>query len=98
MFNKLKKENTVARTTFVLQKTYRVTWKDHFSDSSWKDDKEIKTWVEECKKELCSTIGAVVYQDDEVIVMSASKDGGDSYGDLMCIYKNHITRKQLVKE
>ena len=98
MFNKPhKRREVMARSIFVLGKTYRVTWKDHFSDSSWKDEKEIREWVEECKSEPCVTIGDVVYQDEDVLVLSATTDGGDNRGDLMGIYKNHIIKKQLIK-
>jgi len=87
----------MARKSFVIGKTYRVTWKDHFSDSSWKDEKEIQEWVDKSKKEPCVTIGEAVYQDQDVLVLSATEDGSGNRGDLMGIYKNHIVKKQLVE-
>lgn len=98
MFNKaVNRRMEMARRNFVVGKTYRVTWKDHFSDSSWMDIHEIQEWVEKSKKEPCITIGELVYQDDDVIVLSATDDGSGNRGDLMGIYKNHVIRKQKLK-
>lgn len=83
----------MARNTFVIGKQYEVKWKDHFSDSAWKALSEIEDWVKENSKP-CTTRGTVIYQDDEILVLSASDDGGGNYGDLMAIYKNHIVKKR----
>lgn len=78
-------------------KIYEIRWKDHFSDSSWRDEDDIKEWVTKHKKKFCTTVGRIIYQDDDILVMCASDDGDDSYGDLMAIYKNHIIKKTIIR-
>ena len=72
----------------------KVTWKDHFSESRWMDKYEIEEWVEESKKELCTSIGEKVFEDDDLIVLSATDDGGGNKSDLMGIYKNDIIKSE----
>lgn len=70
------------------KKYIKIKWLDHKSDSSWKTKSEIKTWAS--KNLLCETIGRITYEDDDVIVLSASFDGEDNYGESMCIIKKNI--------
>jgi hypothetical protein len=78
-------------------KYYEITWKDHFSETGWKDKDELEKWVKDRKKHPCVSIGQIVYEDDDVIVLAGSHDGEDSHGDFMAIYKNHIIKKRIVK-
>lgn len=69
----------------------QIRWRDHYSDSSWKSKKEIAEWA--TKSTICTTKGIVTYQDKNVIVLSASFDGDESYGENMCILKNNIVKQ-----
>lgn len=70
------------------KKYVTIVWEDHHSDSSWKNKKEIKDWA--TKKSNCKTIGEITYEDKDVIVLSSSFDGDESYGESMCILKKNI--------
>ena len=67
-----------------------IKWRDHHSDSSWKNKDEIISWAKSPR--ICTTKGIVTYEDDKVVVLSASYDGEDSYGENMCILKNNIVK------
>lgn len=67
-----------------------VKWLDHNSDSAWKSKEEIAEWA--TKQTICITKGVVTYEDKNVIVLSASFDGDESYGENMCILKNNIVK------
>ena len=68
-----------------------IRWRDHHSDSAWKTKKDLKNWA--TKPVICTTKGEVTYEDNDVIVLSASYDGEESYGENMCILKKNIVTK-----
>ena len=72
------------------KKYITLRWLDCFSDEDWKTKEEIAKWVKENK--LCTTIGEITYEDKNVIVLSASFDGEDGYGENMCILKSCIIK------
>lgn len=80
-----------------MEKIYEVTWKDHFSETGWKDSDELEKWVKKNKAKLCTSVGKIVYQDEEILVLAGSHDGDESHGDFMAIYKNHIVRKRILR-
>ena len=69
-------------------KYVKIKWRDHFSDSSWKTKNEIKKWA--TSSTLCISRGEITYEDDKVIVLSASFDGDESWGENICILKVNI--------
>lgn len=72
-------------------KQYRIIyWDDHHSDSSWKTENEIKEWA--TKRKPCVTRGWVTFENRKCIVLSASFDGDNSYGENMCILKANIVK------
>lgn len=74
-----------------MTKKYKtIRWRDHFSDSSWKSEKELSSWA--TKPTICTSKGWVTYEDKNVIVLSASFDGEESYGENICILKNNIMK------
>lgn len=78
-------------------KKYEFYWKDHFSESGWKDEEELKKWVKDKKKGRCRTTGYIAYEDKDVIAIASSHDGEECYGDFQVIYKNHITKRKLIR-
>lgn len=72
------------------KKFIKVKWQDHHSDSSWKTKKEIKEWA--TKPVICVSHGEITYEDKDVLVLSSSFDGDESYGENMCILKNNIVK------
>lgn len=70
----------------------KISWKDHTSDSSWKTIEEIKEWVN--NPTICITVGFITHEDDEVVVLSASFDGDESWGENMMIYKHSIISRE----
>jgi hypothetical protein len=77
-------------------KLERVEWRDHFSDSSWMDRDEITVWVEKHASTMCVSVGTVTYEDRDKLVVSGSVDGGDNYGENMCIFKKDIIKRELL--
>lgn len=77
------------------RKLKTIYWLDHFSDSAWKTKAEISEWVK--KKTICVTTGEVTYEDKDLIVLSASYDGVDAYGENMCILKRNIVKNDRTK-
>lgn len=73
------------------KKKYQVIkWIDHYSDSSWKTKKEIEKWA--TSPTFCVSRGEITYENDKVIVLSASFDGDESYGENICILKVNIVK------
>ena len=68
-----------------MKKIKKVKWLDHSSIASWMSKKEIKDWA--IAPTICISYGEVTYEDSQVIVLSASHDGGENYGENICIYK-----------
>ena len=71
-------------------KIVTIKWVDHHSNSSWQTIKEIKEWA--TKPQICITTGTITYEDKNVIVLSASFDGEEEWGDSMCINKKLIVK------
>ena len=78
----------MAKNNLPKKKFIKVKWQDHHSDSAWKNEKELKEWA--TKPFICVTKGWLVFEDKNVLVLSASFDGEDSYGENMCILKVNI--------
>lgn len=73
------------------EKKYKIIkWLDHHSDSAWKTKKELETWAK--KPNICTTRGEITYENKNVIVLSASFDGDESWGENMCILKKNIVK------
>jgi len=75
---------------------YKITWKDHASESKWQDKKEIKGWVDTLKP--CTTVGYITYKSRKHIVLCGSHDGEDHYGECMLIFTNLIEKINEVRE
>ena len=73
-----------------LPKYITVRWEDHNSDSSWKTLKEIKEWA--TKQKPCITKGWITFEDQNTLVLSASFDGEESFGENICILKKNIVK------
>jgi len=71
-----------------MRKYKKIQWYDHFSDSRWKSKEEIAEWAS--KPSICTTVGEVTYEDNDIIVLSASSDGEENYGEHMAIFKKNI--------
>lgn len=76
---------------------YKITWTDCFSESTWKDRKEIEEWAKENFNKQCTTIGYITYEDKNLIVVSASSNAREDYGEHMAILKPNIIKRVKVK-
>lgn len=76
---------------------YKIEWTDHFSESSWKTKEEMKEWASKTKQNVAVTVGAVSYEDDDIVVLSASFDGESVFGDNMAIFKTNIINRKKIK-
>lgn len=74
----------------------KITWQDHFSDSNWLDVDEIKEWIKKDVLKNCTTVGVISYEDDLVIVVSASDDGRGDFGENMVIFKKCIIKRETL--
>ena len=74
----------------------KITWLDHFSESEWKDLKEVEEWAEERAQHPCVSTGTVVYETDILLVVSMTFDGEENYGDHMAIFKNCIIKREEI--
>lgn len=75
-------------------KYLKITWVDHFSESKWLDKDDIKDWVKKETALMCTSVGVISYEDKKVVVLSASYDGRDFYGENMCIFKKDIIKRE----
>jgi hypothetical protein len=73
-----------------FKKYVTINWRDHHSDDSWKTKSEIKKWAIEPR--ICTSRGQITYQDRQVIVLSASFDGQENFGENICIIKKNIVK------
>jgi len=81
-----------------LHKIYKVYWLDPIG--------EINTTLDKFLKEGLSqkiTLGWLVYEDDEKIIMAMERDAKDKFKDTMCgdftmIHKGIILKYELLKE
>lgn len=71
-------------------KIVTIRWIDHKSEGTWKNKKELKEWAS--KPLICTTVGKITYEDKNVIVLSATHDGEEDYGENMCIMKKLIVK------
>lgn len=78
-------------------KIYTVSWRDHTSDPSWKSDKELKKWGDTCYNALCTSIGHIVFDAKNYIIVAGEKDGDGNHGNCTMILKSAITKITLKK-
>lgn len=69
------------------RKTRRFQWLDHSSSSEWQTMAEIMKWVEATKSKPCSTTGRIIYEDEDVVVVSSETDGEGNFGNSTIIFK-----------
>lgn len=67
-----------------------VKWKDIYTSDSWKNDKELKEWINAKEKEVCETLGFILIKNKNFIAVAGSYDGDESYGDVVIIPKTLI--------
>ena len=72
----------------------KITWEDHFSESSWKHKDDMKEWANSRTKKHCITVGTITFEDKDKLVLSASFDGEENYGENMCIIKKNIVKTE----
>lgn len=58
---------------------------------------DIKKWVEETMKHPCETKGTIIYETDDVIVVTAENDGNGNFGNCSMIFKVLLTKKGAKK-
>lgn len=78
-------------------KIYKVIWRDHFSETGWKDSSEVAEWVEGLQDTYCVTVGYLAHNTDDLLVIAGSHDGVESYGDFMAIYKDDIISMDTIE-
>lgn len=76
-----------------MKKITTVHWLDHASDCVWKNLEDVKTWVKEQKKKPCVTVGEIIYEDKDVIVMTDGNDGHGNFGNTSLIFKKLIVKR-----
>lgn len=74
-------------------KLVTVHWHDHSSNNSWSSLEDIKKWVKETKEKPCVTVGVLIYEDKDVIVLTDGHDGGENFGNQTLIFKKLIVKK-----
>lgn len=62
-----------------------IKWLDHYSDGTWKNKEQLAEFGK--KKTICTTKGWVTYEDDDVIILSATRTSDGDWGENMCILK-----------
>lgn len=61
----------------------RVTWQDHtFTPGEWQGTPEVETFV---------SLGYLVYEDDEVLVLAQSRGDGGSYHEYLSLLRSCVT-------
>ena len=76
---------------------YKITWTDHFPLPEWSLKEDIEKWALEKKGQHCVTVGVITYEDKDVVVISASFDGDENYGDSLAIAKVDIVKRKKIK-
>ena len=70
--------------------TRTVKWNDPESETDWQSLEEIEKWAE--NRSPCSTTGRVVFENDEIIVLSHEKNGLGEWGNKTLIWKSLIVK------
>ena len=81
-----------------LHKIYKVDWEDAHADVNTELDKFLV-----CQMGDTESIGVLVYEDDEKIIMAMERDAKDKFkndmcGDFTMIHKGIILKYELLKE
>jgi len=74
-----------------------IKWHDPTSESSWKDEDEIKDWAKATAKETNTSVGEIVYKTKHYIVVAATTTNDGRYGDYTLIYKCLIKSIKPIK-
>lgn len=73
-----------------------VYWRDIAGISEhWQTKDELMVEAEKVYKEECVTIGEVIYETDDYIIICATFDGDERYHDASVIMKSVIIRREL---
>lgn len=74
-----------------------VEWKDHFTEDSWTEKDKLST-----KPELCLTVGWLVKETDEIMILASGIDPNDpdkgAMGGSWHILKNCITSQKVLRK
>lgn len=73
----------------VQNEIYIVSWLDHFSDSRWMSEEELREFLDS-NLGTCTNVGYKSYEDDNWVIISGSYDGDGGYGENIAIHKKVI--------
>ena len=66
----------------------KVRWLDHESEATWQDDNDLDKWLKE--DSVCESVGYVVRESEDVLIICAEKSGSGEYGNCSKILKKVI--------
>ncbi len=70
-----------------------IQWKDHWSRSTgWLEELEVADY----RPEVCTSVGYVIHEDEEVVILSANVHETSWRGE-MCVLKSCITERQSLE-
>ena len=72
---------------------HKIFWRDHASNAKWLDKDELQAWIKEQKEDVCESIGKVVYEDRDVVVIAADKNANE-VGSCSLIYKKLVVKRE----
>ena len=70
--------------------TRTIKWQDPESNPEWQSIEAIKTWCDNPKH--CTNTGRVIYENDELLVISNEKNGLGEWGNKTLIFKSLIIK------
>jgi hypothetical protein len=77
-------------------KTIKVYWHDHTSQTTWQTVPELKELALGWYKETCVSHGTCVVETKDYIVLAADFDGNDEYGNTIMIMKSCIDKIKVL--
>lgn len=75
----------------------KIHWRDISGLSEkWMDLEELKTEAEKLYNEECVSVGEVIYENENYIILAPTFDGGKNYHDASMILKSVIVSRETL--
>ena len=69
-----------------------IKWKDPEGTADWKDKEELLEWAKKADKGYCTSVGDIVHETKDYIIICADKNTNGDVGSCTLIYKSLIIK------
>lgn len=74
----------------MTERLVKIIWIDPTSESAWQNEKEIDKWAIEVSKEKCISVGWIIRENKDYIIIASDRNDAGEWANTNLIYKSLV--------